>query len=223
VGNPWLDAGIVSFSTIAKDNRGTPLYLKNRKEWEKWFPADFITESFPGQFKNWFYSLIAMSTVLENKEPFKTVLGFATLFAEDGRPMHKSLGNMIEFNEGADRIGVDVMRWMYTRQDPKENLLFGYKMADETRRRFHLKLWNIYNFFVTYANLDGWRPEKTNRRVRSGQSILDKWIISRLNQTITEATERLERYDAHNASLLIEKFVDDSSGAFYSLSCGHDL
>jgi len=211
VGNPWLDAGIVSFSTIAKDNRGTPLYLKNRKEWEKWFPADFITESFPGQFKNWFYSLIAMSTVLENKEPFKTVLGFATLFAEDGRPMHKSLGNMIEFNEGADRIGVDVMRWMYTRQDPKENLLFGYKMADETRRRFHLKLWNIYNFFVTYANLDGWRPEKTNRRVRSGQSILDKWIISRLNQTITEATERLERYDAHNASLLIEKFVDDLS------------
>ncbi|TEU02841.1 isoleucine--tRNA ligase [Candidatus Woesebacteria bacterium] len=213
VGNPWLDAGIVSFSTIAKNNQGTPLYLKDKKEWEKWFPADFITESFPGQFKNWFYSLIAMSTVLENKEPFKTVLGFATLFAEDGRAMHKSLGNMIEFNEGADKIGVDVMRWMYARQDPKDNLLFGHKVADEVRRKFHLKLWNIYNFFITYANLDDWKPPETSRLLITDNrlSILDQWIIARLNQTIKNATEYLEKYDAYNASVLIEGFVDDLS------------
>jgi isoleucyl-tRNA synthetase len=79
VGNPWLDAGIVAYSTISEDNRDRPLYLKDRDSWQKWFPADFITESFPGQFKNWFYSLIAMSTVLEDKKPFKTVLGFGTL------------------------------------------------------------------------------------------------------------------------------------------------
>jgi isoleucyl-tRNA synthetase len=212
VGNPWLDAGIVSFSTITKDNKSIPLYLEDRKEWEKWFPADFITESFPGQFKNWFYSLIAMSTVLEDKEPFKTVLGFATLFAEDGRAMHKSLGNMIEFNEGADKIGVDVMRWMYAIQDPKDNLPFGYKVADEVRRKFHLKLWNIYNFFIIYANLDKWRPSKANQEPTvDNQSVLDQWIIARLNQTIRSATEYLEKYDAYNASVLIEKFVDDLS------------
>ena len=118
------NAGIVSFSTISDDNKDTPLYWKDKKEWAKWFPADFITESFPGQFKNWFYSLIAMSTVLENKEPTKAILGFATLLDEKGQSMHKSSGNKIEFNEGADKIGVDVMRWLYVRQNPSENLLF---------------------------------------------------------------------------------------------------
>ncbi|MFZ5933048.1 MAG: isoleucine--tRNA ligase [Patescibacteria group bacterium] len=208
VGNPWLDAGIVSFSTISSDNKSAPLYLTDRAEFEKWYPADFITESFPGQFKNWFYSLLAMSTVLENREPFKTVLGFATLLGEDGRPMHKSWGNAIEFNEGADKIGVDVMRWMYARQNPSENLLFGYHLADETRRRFHLKLWNVYNFFVSYANIDGWKP---GRNTKNSLDILDKWIVSRLNQTIKSVEESLKDYDAYNASSEIETFVDDLS------------
>ncbi|MBI1982450.1 MAG: class I tRNA ligase family protein, partial [Candidatus Levybacteria bacterium] len=141
VGNPWLDAGIVPFSTMPAD----------------WFPADFITESFPGQFKNWFYSLIAMSTALKNANPFKTVLGFALVRDEKGEEMHKSKGNAVEFNEGADKIGVDVMRWMYVTQDPEQNLNFGYHVADETRRSFHLMLWNIYNFFVTYAIVDKWK------------------------------------------------------------------
>jgi isoleucyl-tRNA synthetase len=211
VGNPWLDAGIVSFSTISSDNKSEPLYWKDKGQWEKWYPADFITESFPGQFKNWFYSLLAMSTVLENSEPFKTVLGFATLLGEDGRPMHKSWGNAIEFNEGADKIGVDVMRWMYTRQNPSENLLFGYTTADETRRRFHLKLWNIYNFFVTYANLDEWKPGEKSIINDSYLTTLDKWIISRLNQMVKRVTDSLEAYDVYSGSAEIESFVDDLS------------
>jgi len=210
VGNPWLDAGIVSFSTVSADNKSTPLYLTDRKEFEKWYPADFITESFPGQFKNWFYSLIAMSTVLENKEPAKTILGFGTLLGEDARPMHKSWGNSLEFNEGADKIGVDVMRWMYLRQDPAENLLFGYHLADETRRSFHLKLWNIYNFFVTYANLDNWVGQrKLDNKCR--QSPLDKWILVRLGQTIGTVSSELEKYNANHASMAIARFVDDLS------------
>lgn len=208
VGNPWLDAGIVPYSTISKDNKSKPLYWENKKEWEKWFPADFITESFPGQFKNWFYSLIAMSTVLESREPFKTVLGFATLLAEDGRPMHKSWGNAIEFNEGAEKIGVDVMRWMYAKQNPSENLLFGYKIADETRRKFHLTLWNIYNFFVTYANLDGWKPSPAQGTIKN---LLDAWAVNRLRETIIGVTESLEKYDAQTATILIEGFVKDLS------------
>ena len=211
VGNPWLDAGIVSFSTISSDNKSEPLFNKDKKEWEKWFPADFITESFPGQFKNWFYSLLAMSTVFENRPPFKTVLGFATLLGEDGRPIHKSWGNSIEFNEGADKIGVDVMRWIFVRQNPSENLLFGLHVADETRRRFHLKLWNVYNFFVTYANLDGWEPNNNILRGQANSSPLDKWILARMGQTLREVTSRLEDYDAYFASESIEKFIDDLS------------
>ena len=191
VGNPWLDAGIVPFSTMPKE----------------WFPADFITESFPGQFKNWFYSLIAMSTVLENEEPFKTVLGFATLYAEDGRPMHKSWGNMIEFNEGADTIGVDVMRWMYAKQDPATNMLFGYKAGEQTKRQFLLMLWNIYNFFVLNANADEW----DNTNISDSKHVLDRWITARLGGTLNVVTESLEGYDARSATLAIEGFVQDLS------------
>ncbi len=219
VGNPWLDAGIVPFSTISENNMAAnfketdtePLYTKNKKVWENWFPAEFITESFPGQFKNWFYALIAMGTVMEDAEPFKTVLGFATLMDENGKPMHKSAGNMIEFTEGADKIGVDVMRWMYVRQNPADNLLFGYRTADEVRRRFHLKLWNVYNFFVTYANLDAWHPVQSTKYKGKSINILDRWILARLNQTVQFVTENLEKYDAFTASGEIEKFVDDFS------------
>lgn len=192
VGNPWLDAGIVPFSTMSKD----------------WFPADFITESFPGQFKNWFYALIAEATALKNTNPFKRVLGFASVLGEDGRAMHKSWGNSIEFNEGADKMGVDVMRWMYVTQDPEQNLLFGYHKADETRRRFHLILWNVYNFFVTYANSDKF---KLSKKLGTLTNVLDKWIISRLNNTIQNVTTSMEKYDAKAASLAIEEFVSDLS------------
>ncbi|MCX6724887.1 MAG: class I tRNA ligase family protein, partial [Candidatus Shapirobacteria bacterium] len=165
-------------------------YQSDKKYWAEWFPADFITESLPGQFKNWFYSLIAMSTVLENTNSFKTVLGHGMVLGEDGQAMHKSMGNAIEFNEGADKIGVDVMRWMFLAHNPADNLLFGYKTADEVRRRFHLLLWNIYNFFVSYANLEKWQPIKADKN--KVVNILDRWIISRLNQLIKEVTKFLE-------------------------------
>ncbi|KKQ91731.1 MAG: Isoleucyl-tRNA synthetase [Microgenomates group bacterium GW2011_GWC1_39_7b] len=219
VGNPWLDAGIIPYSTISENNKAAnfevtktkPLYLTDKTKWEKWFPADFITESFPGQFKNWFYSLIAMSTVMEDTEPFKTVLGYATLFDEKGNAMHKSSGNMIEFTQGADKIGVDVMRWMFARQNPGENLLFGYRIADEIRRRFHLKIWNVYNFFVTYANLDAWRPVQSTKYIVHSTNVLDKWILARLNQAVQLVTDSLEKYDAYAGANEIEKFVDDLS------------
>ncbi len=211
VGNVWLDAGIVPFSTYIDPKTKKLSYTTDQNYWKKWFPASFITESFPGQFKNWFYSMIAMSTVLEKTNPFKTVLGFASALGEDGRPMHKSWGNAIEFNEGAEKIGVDVMRWMYATADTEQNLLFGYKKADEVRRKFHLMLWNIYNFFVTYANIDGWKPDLTKFATHPSENILDAWIISRLHATIKIVTQSLEKYDPQKASLAIESFVLDLS------------
>jgi len=200
VGNPWLDAGIVPFSTLK--------YQTDKKYWQEWFPADFITESLPGQFKNWFYSLIAMSTVLENTNSFKTVLGHGMVLGEDGQAMHKSMGNAIEFNEGAEKMGVDVMRWLFLAHNPAENLLFGYKAADEIRRRFHLLLWNIYNFFINNALTKKWQP-KENEKI--SQNVLDRWLLSRLHSLIKQTTFSLENFDAFSATTKIEKFVNDFS------------
>ncbi|MCL4487570.1 MAG: class I tRNA ligase family protein [Chloroflexi bacterium] len=209
VGNPWLDAGIAPFSTVRY--RSDPAY------WKKWFPADFVTESFPGQFRNWFYSMLAMSTVMVNRPPFQSLMGYGTLVAEDGRPMHKSLGNMIEFNEAAEAVGVDVMRWEFASQRYESNMLFGYHTADDARRHFILPLWNVYSFLVTYANLDQWTPDlppfpiaERRATVRSG-NLLDLWIVSRLQQIISEVTAALEDYDAPSAARTIEPFVDDLS------------
>jgi len=214
VGNPWLDAGIVPFSTLR--------YRHDRPYWAEWFPADFVTESFPGQFRNWFYSLLAMSTALENKPPFLTVLGYETVLDDGGRMMHKSSGNMIEFNEAADKAGVDVMRWAYAGQQPESDMLFGYRLMDEVRRRFILPLWNVYSFFVTYANLDGWQPgsksqisksanrQSANRQIgkEDWRSPLDKWLLSELQVLIQKVTAGLDDYDAMNPAKAVEVFVD---------------
>lgn len=211
VGNVWLDAGIVPYSTYIDPTTGQLSYTHDRKYWEEWFPADFITESFPGQFKNWFYSMIAESTVLEYTNPYKTVLGYASVVGEDGRPMHKSWGNSVEFNEGADKIGVDVMRWMFVTHDPEQNVMFGYRTADETRRRFHLILWNVYNFFVTYANSDNWDHMKIVNKDFKPVNVLDRWILSRLNNLIGTVTSSLEKYDPQTGSVAIENFTLDLS------------
>ncbi len=133
VGNPWLDAGIVPYSTMG--------YNRDRKYWEQWFPADFITESFPGQFRNWFYAILAMSTMMEDRAPFKVLLGHAMVRDQNGEEMHKAKGNSIPFEGAANDgyeirnakgviekhppMGADVIRWMYCRQNPAANINFG--------------------------------------------------------------------------------------------------
>jgi isoleucyl-tRNA synthetase len=211
VGNPWLDAGIVPFSTLH--------YREDPDYWKQWFPADFITESFPGQFRNWFYAMLAMSTVLRREEPFKAILGYATLFAEDGRPMHKSSGNAIEFDEAAERMGVDVMRWMFANARPEDNILFGWHAADEARRGL-LILWNVYSFFVTYARLAGWSPDDGASAVSTAadRAPLDRWIASRLTGLAAAVEERLRDFDALGAARLVTAFIDDLSTWYLRLS-----
>jgi isoleucyl-tRNA synthetase len=206
VGNVWLDAGVIPFSTLIDEENGKPSFTGDQTYFKKWFPATFITESFPGQFKNWFYSLIAMSTVLVDEPSFKTVLGYASMLAEDGRAMHKSWGNSIEFNEGAKTIGVDIMRWMFVRHNPTQNLLFGYKNADLVRRQFHLLLWNSYRFFVNSATDAGWQH---NDQVSN--NVLDRWIKSRLAGMHQVVTKSLDNFDSYHAALAIEEFVSDLS------------
>ncbi|HVG95989.1 MAG TPA: DUF5915 domain-containing protein, partial [Chloroflexota bacterium] len=201
VGNPWLDAGIVPYSTLG--------YRDDRAGWAQWFPADFITESFPGQFRNWFYSLLTMSTVLEGREPFRAVLGYATLRDEQGREMHKSWGNSIEFNEAADRIGASVMRWVFAGTNPEANLGFGYGVAEEVKRRL-LTLWNVYAFFCNYARLDGFDPA-AQRIDPAARPAIDRWVLGELNALVADATAGYDAFDAMTVGRRFEGFVDDLS------------
>ena len=199
VGNVWLDAGIVPFSTIG--------YRTDREHWEQWFPAEWISESFPGQFRGWFYSLLVMGTVLENTEPFRNLHSYAVMADEHGEEMHKSRGNAIWFEDGAEKMGVDAMRWVYSRQDPAANLNFGYGTADEVRRRFMIPLWNVYSFFVTYANIDEYDPGQPAPPV-ADRPELDRWIIAELNDLAAAVDRSLERYEFETAARRVESFVE---------------
>lgn len=195
VGNPWLDAGIVPYSTLPED----------------WFPADLVNEQFVGQFKNWFYAMIAMSTALKRTKPFKNLFGYATMKDEKGEEMHKSKGNAIEFNKAAEKIGADVMRWMFITQNPEVNLHFGYNIANDVKRRFYLILWNCYKFFTDYATLVKW----THGELSKDLTVLDQWILSKLNQLIDLVNKKLEEYDATTASRAIEEFVVSDFSTWY--------
>lgn len=200
VGNPWLDAGIVPYSTLH--------YNSDRDYWNKWFPADFVVECLPGQFRNWFYSLLALSTVMEDKAPFKTLLGHAMVKDETGRDMHKSWGNAIWFDDAAEKMGVDVMRWMYANQNPEHNLLFGYAIADEVRKQL-ITLWNTYSFFVTYANLDGYDPSIEIDKSTLTKS--DRWIISKTNKFIKTAENIYSNYQVFHLMSEATIFLDNLS------------
>jgi isoleucyl-tRNA synthetase len=202
VGNPWLDAGIVPFSTVK--------YNTDREYWRQWFPAHFITECFPGQFRNWFYALLAMSTMMERAAPFRVLLGHALVRDEHGEEMHKSLGNAIVFDDAAEKMGVDVMRWLYTRQNPVQNLNFGYTPGREVERQVFNTLWNCYAFFVNYARLDEFDPSKPAIPIAERPEI-DRWILSNLHILIQTARSNFESFNTPGVVRAAEEFIEDLS------------
>ncbi len=207
VGNPWLDAGIVAFSTMG--------YNTDREHWKKWYPADFITESFPGQFRNWFYALLAMSTMMsDGRPPFRHLLGHGLVRDEHGKEMHKSAGNSIEFNSAAEEMGADAMRWLYCRSNPAANLNFGPGPINEVRAKFIIKLWNCYSFFANYARLDGFDPAAPQVPVSERQDI-DRWILSDLQLLIKTAREEFEKFNVMGFCLAVEEFVDAKLSNWY--------
>jgi isoleucyl-tRNA synthetase len=222
VGNPWLDAGIVPYSTMG--------YNRDREYWKKWFPADFITECFPGQFRNWFYAILAMSTMMEQQPPFKVLLGHGLVRDQWDRPMHKSAGNAIPFEGAADEgyeltdpkdvtehhppMSADLIRWMFCRHNPANNLDFGPGPAEELRSKFELKLWNTYAFFTNYARLDNFDPNAPQVPVRERPDI-DRWILSDLQLLLQTARREFERFNIQAFCLEAEKFVDDKLSNWY--------
>ncbi|MBF0154559.1 MAG: isoleucine--tRNA ligase [Magnetococcales bacterium] len=210
VGNPWLDAGIVPFSTVR--------YNSDRPYWENHFPADMVIECFPGQFRNWFYSLLAMSVKLEGRAPFKTLLGHALVRDEQGKEMHKSAGNAIFFDDAADILGADVMRYLYAGQNPTSNLNFprldhkegkGVHPDTEVRRQL-LTFWNCYSFFVSYAQVDRWHPSSDDPPPAERPQP-DRWILSRLQRLIQQAHEAYRDVAVHRFMEQFEHFVDELS------------
>lgn len=208
VGNPWLDAGIVPFSTMG--------YFSDRAHWEKWFPADLVLESFPGQFRNWFYSMLAMSAMIDGRAPFKALLGHALVRDARGEEMHKSKGNSIAFDEAAEVLGAEVMRYIYAEQKTAQHLNFpdlrpaanAGQTIDGAARRKLLTFWNCYSFFVMYAGADGWKPSGTLFPVTNE---LDRWVLSRLQRLIGAANSAFQNYEHYRLIEAFQVFDDEFS------------
>ncbi len=199
VGNPWLDASIVSLSTVG--------YFSDRAYWEKWFPADFIVEALPGQFRNWFYALLAVSTMMVGRSPFKVLKGHGLVLDDESKPMHKSEGNAIDFNEAAGEIGVDAMRWLYAMTPPERNVLFGPKHCDEVRREVILPWWNVYAFFCNLARVDRFDPRE-HAAGDEDRSLLDRWILSDLHKLIRIAHESYSTFDVARLCNESRRFIE---------------
>ncbi|MBI2671448.1 isoleucine--tRNA ligase [Candidatus Woesearchaeota archaeon] len=197
VGDAWLDAGITPFSTIGP-------YLDNRKEWEKWFPIELISENLPGQYRGWFNALFWSSITLTGKAPFKSLFGYETLKDEKGEEMHKSKGNAIWFNDAVEKVGADPMRLLYSLQNPSLELKFGFNVLKELSSNLNI----LYNMSKL---IDKSKDSKD-------YEIEDKWILSRINSLILFVTKELEELHPHNAAKEIQNFwLNDLSRGYIQL------
>ena len=175
------------------------------------FPADFICEAID-QTRGWFYSLLAVNTLVFGTSPYRNVVCLAHVVDQDGQKMSKSKGNVIDPWTVLDSRGADALRWyFFSAGSPWTQRRVFVEGIDESTRRFLLTLWNTYSFFVTYANLDGWTPPAPGAPAAPSSHVLDRWIRSRVHSTVTEVTDALESFDALRGAQALEGFVDDLS------------
>ena len=200
VGDCWLDAGIVPFSTLD--------WLHDRDGWARWFPADYIVEMVE-QVRLWFYSQLFFSVVLTGKAPYRAVETFMPMLAAPGEAFHKSGGNIVDCYEACERVGADFIRWLVASEDLQEIMYFGWAPFEELKRDI-LVLWNTYSFFVTYANLDGFDPSEPPVPA-SDRPLIDRWLRSSLHRLVRDAGASLDAYDARAALARIASFWDDLS------------
>jgi isoleucyl-tRNA synthetase len=201
VGDCWLDAGVVPFSTLK--------YLEDKTYWQKWFPADLVSEMIE-QVRLWFYSMLFFSVTFEDVPPYTDVVTYSEVRDEKGQRMSKTKKNGIPYDEAVSKMGADAMRWLYCQQKSYTSVNFGYSIADQVKRDFILILWNSYRFFTQHANLENWQPSPDFDPSKP-INIMDKWLFSRLNTTIQKTTEALEKFSTSSATKTIEKFVNDLS------------
>jgi isoleucyl-tRNA synthetase len=203
----WYDSGAMPFAQWSYH----PDLDRGVAEFERSFPADFISEAID-QTRGWFYTLMAEGVLHFDSTAYRNVVCLGHLVAEDGRKMSKSLGNIFDPWEALERQGADALRWwMLTTGSPWESRRIGHEVLDEIVRQFLLTLWNVYAFFVTYANAADFDPETIEAPPIHERPVMDRWILSQLEGTVREARDRLEAYDATGAGRRIERFVNDLS------------
>jgi isoleucyl-tRNA synthetase len=202
----WYDSGAMPYAQWGYHpelGRGQELFGQR-------FPADFIAEAID-QTRGWFYTLMAEGVLLFDETAYRTVVCLGHLVDAQGRKMSKSLGNTVDAFEVMDRQGADALRWyLLTGGSPWAARRVTMEVFDEVVRRFLLTLWNVYAFFVTYANASGFDPSAPDIPI-SERPVLDRWVLSRLARVIEGATDELNRYDATRAGQRIERFLEDLS------------
>lgn len=182
--------------------------FENVEEFKQQYPADYICEAVD-QTRGWFYSLHAISTLLFGEKCFHNVICLGLILDGEGQKMSKSKGNVANPWDVLNQHGADAVRWyLYTASPPGQERRYSSELVSEVVRNFILTLWNTYSFFVTYANLDGWKP-KPGAKVE--YSNLDRWLRAELHQLINDVTDSFEHYDVLGATRPIEKFVNNLS------------
>jgi len=201
----WFDSGAMSIAQYHYPfDPGSKTMLEDGR-----FPADYICEAVD-QTRGWFYSLHAISTLLFNRPCFKNVICLGHILDAKGEKMSKAKGNVVEPWAVINKYGADALRWYFFTSSPPGNVRrFSEKLVAEVTRRFLLTLWNVYSFFVTYANIDHFTPSWESASL--SQSELDRWIISELNQLIVDVDAALDGYNPTEAGRKIESFVDELS------------
>jgi len=199
----WFDSGSMPFA-----QHHYP--FENKELFDEAFPADFICEAID-QTRGWFYTMLAIATMIKEKSSFKNVLVLGLINDENGQKMSKSRGNVVKPWDVLNKQGADALRWyFFTGVSPWLPKNFSFKAVDEVIRKFILTLWNTYSFFVIYANIDNFDPSQHQLKVEDRMEI-DRWIMSELNKTIKDVNRLLEDFNVTESGRLIQDFVDKLS------------
>ena len=197
VGDCWLDAGITPFSTKK--------YFTDKEYFKKNFPSECVIEMIE-QVRLWFYSLLFMSVVLEGRAPYQKVMTYESVVKEDGGRFHKS-GYMIKFDEAAEKMGADTIRYLYASAPISNNVRFGYSLGDEVKRKL-LGFWNAYVFYNTYASIDNPKLDEYTPNFNN-LNITDKWLLERTASFANASKNNYENYDSPAIVKDFEAYIDD--------------
>ncbi len=206
----WFDSGAMPFAQW-----GYP--QANQQMFEQQYPADYICEAVD-QTRGWFYSLHAISAMLNESVAYKNCISLGHILDEDGQKMSKSKGNTVDPWSVFNTSGADAFRWYcYTAGPPGEPRRFSERLVTEVITKFYLTLWNTYSFFVTYANIAGWSPTDA-QTPPAERDVLDRWLLAYLNELTDGVTQAYEDYDVTNATRPIQTFVDEMSNWYVRLT-----
>ncbi|SBW25696.1 Isoleucine-tRNA ligase [Candidatus Protofrankia californiensis] len=200
----WYDSGAMPFAQWGAPHR-------NREEFEGQYPAQYICEAID-QTRGWFYTLMAIGTLVFDRSAYETVLCLGLLLDAEGRKMSKHLGNVLDPFELFERHGADAVRWlMLAAGSPWADRRVGHEALEDIVRKVLLTYWNTASFFVLYANAAGWAPGGAPAAEPQARPVLDRWALSELHATITEVTEALDAFDSLRAGRRLTRFIDDLS------------